>query len=129
MNPGDYASLKERVYPALNPIGTTHAPGLLLAKVFALIIMINVVAAVLETATVWYSLYGTTFDLIAYLPMIVFSIEYALRLRTCTCDPAYRHPLRGRLRYAASPRSTFSRSQSPTRRSRCSSGSSSPAII
>lgn len=103
IGPNTGASMKERVYLALNPLGTTYKPGLTLARVFALIIMVNVLAAVLETDSVYYAAYGTIFDIIAYFSMVIFSVEYALRLWTCTCNPAYRHPVRGRLRYAATP--------------------------
>ena len=40
------------------------------------------------------------FELVSFS---IFAVEYALRLWSCTEDPAYAHPVKGRLRFAMQP--------------------------
>lgn len=76
-----------------------RAGNLILAGFIAL----NVVAVVLETVS---SLHRRFFEVFAGLEAVsvaVFTVEYALRVATCTMDPRFRGALRGRLRFMATP--------------------------
>jgi voltage-gated potassium channel len=68
-----------------------------------ILIVANVLAVMLETV-VWigepYRPYFAAFDLFS---VAVFTAEYVLRLWSCTSDPRYAEPVRGRLRYALRP--------------------------
>ncbi|MDM7912762.1 MAG: ion transporter [Methanotrichaceae archaeon] len=67
------------------------------------LIVLNVVAVVLETVNWIYVRYATFFRIFELFSVAVFSVEYVLRLWTCTVDPRLRDPIRGRLRYVITP--------------------------
>lgn len=67
------------------------------------LIAANVVCSVISTVQSLYAAYGKFFDAFEVFSVIVFSLEYLLRLVTCTADPAYADPVRGRLRFLRSP--------------------------
>jgi voltage-gated potassium channel len=67
------------------------------------LIVLNVIAVVLETVNWIYIRYATFFHIFDIFSVAVFSVEYVLRLWTCTVDPRFRHPLRGRLHYMITP--------------------------
>lgn len=79
----------------------------LIAKIFDVsivtLILISVASVILETDEGIYSSYQSVFIFLEYLTVIVFSIEYLLRLWTCVEDGRYGRPVLGRLRYAATP--------------------------
>ncbi|MGH7215303.1 MAG: ion transporter [Tepidisphaeraceae bacterium] len=66
------------------------------------LIILNVVAVILETEAALASL-GPWFAAFEYFSVGVFTIEYLLRLWSCTADPRYAHPVKGRLRFATRP--------------------------
>jgi voltage-gated potassium channel len=72
--------------------------GLLLA-----LIAVNVVVAILGTAQGFEDRFGHRFYYFDRASIAVFSIEYLLRVWSCTADDKYRQPLSGRLRYMLSP--------------------------
>ena len=45
----------------------------------------------------------TAFAVFEPFSIAVFSVEYVLRLWSCTTNPRYAHPVRGRLRFLLSP--------------------------
>jgi voltage-gated potassium channel len=67
------------------------------------LIVLNVIAVVLETVNWIYVRYATFFHIFDLFSVAVFSVEYVLRLWTCTVDPRFRDPVRGRLRYIITP--------------------------
>lgn len=67
------------------------------------LVLLNVVAVVLESIDSLEGAYRDLFRAFETVSVLVFTVEYGLRLWTCTLEPDYRHPLRGRLRYAATP--------------------------
>lgn len=69
----------------------------------ATLILLNVVAAVLETVPGLQRGWGRAFAFFEAFSVAVFTIEYALRLWACTADERYSHWFLGRLRYAVTP--------------------------
>jgi len=69
----------------------------------ALLIVLNILALMLETVDSIGAKYRLAFDLFDAFSLMVFTSEYILRIWSCTADPAYSHPVRGRLRYAVQP--------------------------
>jgi len=67
------------------------------------LIILNVVAVTLSTVHSIYMKYAIYFDYFELFSVAVFSVEYVLRLWTCTVDPRFRDPVRGRLRYMRTP--------------------------
>jgi voltage-gated potassium channel len=64
------------------------------------LILVNVIAAVIETDPVYSLQYGRFFDLLAGFAILIFVIEYVLRLWSAVADPRYHIFLGGRFRYA-----------------------------
>ncbi len=77
--------------------------GRLIAGALTFLILLNVIAAVIETDNGLYTLYGPSLDAFALFSVAVFTIEYILRVWVCTSDPRYSDPVTGRLRYMVSP--------------------------
>ena len=50
-----------------------------------------------------YSLSPAAFRWFEQISLIIFSIEYVLRLWSCTADPRYPRPILGRLRFFTTP--------------------------
>ncbi len=81
--------------------------GLFMATdaILCTLILLNVVATVLETLPGWGERFGTWLLWLELVSVFIFTIEYALRVWSCVEDRRhdYRHPVRGRLRYALTP--------------------------
>ena len=95
--------IKGRIYGILE----TAPDGDRASRVFDVFIMtlisLNVLAVILETVDSLSSQYGDIFNTFEIFSVSVFTVEYLLRLWTCTTDNRYRSPFSGRLRYAATP--------------------------
>lgn len=74
-----------------------------LVDVFLLgLIILSLLAVVFETVQGLYRPYRQAFHAFDIFTVVVFSLEYLLRVWACTVDPRYSDPVRGRLRYMAS---------------------------
>jgi len=67
------------------------------------LIFLNMLAVILETVNSLVVQYGYAFHCFEIFSIIVFTIEYILRLWTCTFEPKYRWSIRGRIRYIFTP--------------------------
>ena len=69
---------------------------------FAIMLLIGVsfVAIIIESMADIGQRYRTEFHILEVSVIAVFTLEYALRLWSCTADPAYAHPLKGRVKFA-----------------------------
>lgn len=67
------------------------------------VIALNVVAVVLETIPSLDAALRAFFVAFEAFSVAVFTVEYVARVWSCVEAPAYRRPLRGRLRFAATP--------------------------
>ena len=95
-----YQDLKKRVFGIL-------VPGDKDSKFFDPFIMslivLNVFAVVLETVDWLFALYAPIFHAFDLFSVAVFTIEYILRIWSCTVDPKFKGPLIGRLRFMITP--------------------------
>jgi voltage-gated potassium channel len=96
-------SAKQKVYEILERGALEHPLGRFIAGTLSLLIFLNVIAAVLETDAQVFQDYNHLFDLFALLSVMIFAAEYIIRVWCCTENPLYRDPVRGRLKYMASP--------------------------
>lgn len=90
--------LKAKLYGILE----TNAGGRAGRSVDALLIVLivsNVVLAIVHTMPGLAARYGTFFWRFELFSVIVFSIEYVLRMWICTENPAYRRSVFGRIKY------------------------------
>lgn len=67
------------------------------------LIVLNIVAVILETVKNIYDSFPHVFRYFEIFSIIIFTIEYSLRIWTCTINEKYRNPLTGRIRYILSP--------------------------
>lgn len=68
-----------------------------------LLITSNVLAVILETEKDFYVRFGAAFRAFELFSVSLFTIEYVLRLWTCTCNPEFKGAVAGRLKYAVTP--------------------------
>ncbi|MDD1750506.1 MAG: ion transporter, partial [Methanothrix sp.] len=92
MNPG----LKARIYGILEPgdEDSRYFDPFIMG-----LILLNVAAVVLETVQSIYTPYAPLFHAFDVFSVAVFTVEYLLRVWSCTEDPRFKDPLRGRLRF------------------------------
>jgi len=95
--------IQERVYEILESPSPDNRKGRFIANALTLLILLNVLAAVLETDAAIYRQYGQILDLFAFFSVVILLVEYILRVWCCTENPRYQAPLTGRLRYMATP--------------------------
>lgn len=105
MTPRKASELRRRVYTILEqgPVGS--AIGLTVDRFLIALILVNLVNVALETVPSLEARYGTVFALVEYFSLVVFTVEYALRLWTAVEHVPHRglSPMRARLKYALSP--------------------------
>jgi len=92
--------LKARIYGILEPGGedSRYFDPFILG-----LIVLNVGAVVLETVESIYNSYAFIFNAFEIFSVAVFSLEYILRVWSCTENPRFRNPVRGRLRFMLTP--------------------------
>ncbi len=98
----------ERTKRRVHEILEVAAPGDWASRLFDLLLMaliiLNVVAVILETVEELFSHYDPLFRAFDLFSVAVFSVEYLLRVWSCTADERYAAaPIRGRLRYMRTP--------------------------
>ncbi len=97
--------LRRRVYLVLEqgPVGD-HV-GIIVDKLLVALILINLVAVALESVPEIGNRYAFGFAAIEYFSLIVFTVEYGLRLWAAIEHGPHRHlaAIRSRLKYALSP--------------------------
>ncbi len=91
----------------LNEIMTNARPGdrasLLFDIGLVVLILVNVLAMILESVEPIRVRAPGLFAGFETFSVIAFTIEYVLRLWTCTCDPRFAGAFRGSVRYALTP--------------------------
>lgn len=98
-----YEKAKRRAWVLLESnVGETRLDRVIDAFIMALIVL-NVGAVLVETVEEISAPLSHYFRAFEIFSVAVFSAEYALRLWSCTADPRYAAPVRGRLRYATTP--------------------------
>jgi voltage-gated potassium channel len=96
-------SVKQRVYTILESGALDLPAGRFIAGTLSLLIFLNVIAAVLETDAQVFRSYNHVLDLFAFVSVMIFTAEYLIRVWCCTENPMYRDPVKGRLKYMATP--------------------------
>lgn len=94
-----YSSVKRQVHLLLDPMDGGTLWDRLVNGFIILLIIFNVLAVILETVESLYQSYRPFFTVFEFFSVIVFSLEYILRIWSCTAVEKYRHPIKGRLRF------------------------------
>lgn len=98
-----YFSLKYRVCKTLD-LAEANDPLSRVFDIFLLgLIFLNIVAVALETVDSLYEQYRSWFQSFEIFSILFFTVEYILRIWSCTVKTAYQHPIWGRLRYMITP--------------------------
>jgi voltage-gated potassium channel len=99
------AELRHRVYDILNHGMVGDRVTRVVGQLIILLIVVNLVAATLESVPDLAAQYGAVFSAIELVSLTLFTAEYALRLWVAVDHPPYRHlgPLRARLKFISSP--------------------------
>ncbi len=97
------ASLKKTVYEIIEEAEEGNRASEIFDISLIVLISLNVVALIAGTVEELFQISPRAFHLFELISVAVFSTEYILRVWSCTEDPKYAHPVRGRLRYLVSP--------------------------
>ncbi len=95
---------RRRVYMVLEQGPVGDGVGRLVDRFLVLLILSNLVAVALESVPEYRARYEIIFALIEYVSLVVFTIEYGLRLWSAVEHVPHQHmsPMRARLAYATS---------------------------
>lgn len=96
-------SIKHRTHEVLNDRWGGGAIGVAVDIILVTLIVANIIAFVLETEPTIGNAYADAFRLFESVSIVAFTIEYLVRLWSCTSDPHNARPLLGRLRWSLSP--------------------------
>lgn len=95
-----YPSIRQRIFQIMEePVKGDRVARCFNFCIISLI-LINVVVVILETVPFLHTMFFWEFMIIDIISFAVFSIEYVLRIWVCTCNPAFRGIITGRVRYA-----------------------------
>lgn len=98
-----YQKTKGKVHILLHPeLGESKADKFVNAFIITLIIL-NVIAVMVETIDMVHNRYKIYFDWFDRISVYIFTIEYVLRVWSCTHDPRYKGSIKGRIKYMLSP--------------------------
>src|SRR5678815_5584046 len=98
-----YQKTKQKVHILLHPeLGESKADKFVNAFIITLIIL-NVMAVMLETVKGLHDKYETFFKYFDKISIFIFTIEYILRVWSCTHDPRYKGSIKGRIKYMLTP--------------------------
>lgn len=67
------------------------------------LIFLNVVAVILGSVAAVQARFGLFLEVFEVGSVVVFTVEYAARVWSCTLDPRFAHRVTGRIRYALRP--------------------------
>ncbi len=95
--------VKERIYEILEATQPADRVSRSVQGFIIVLIVLNVGAVVFATVDSIYQPYQRYFQAFELFSVIVFTIEYLLRVWVCTEDPEYNRPLVGRLRFMVTP--------------------------
>ncbi len=97
-----YEKLKLRIHGIMDPDDTSPLAEQVFVLFIMALIVLNVIAVILQTVDSVSARFGGFFDLLNVVSIVIFTIEYLLRVWTCTVDERYKDPVAGRIRYAFS---------------------------
>jgi len=67
------------------------------------LILLNVIAVILESVATIHDRFRVIFHWFEIISVLVFSIEYLVRIVVCTESARYRNPITGRIKYSLTP--------------------------
>lgn len=98
-----YQRIQSRTYEYLDGRNSQERGPRIISKFILFLIWLNILAIMVETDPDFYPFFEPYLPYFAEFTLVVFSIEYLLRLWTCVVDERYSHPLKGRVKYILTP--------------------------
>jgi voltage-gated potassium channel len=100
-----WKELRRRTHQVLEQGAVGDGTSRLVDRLLVGLIIVNLIAVALESVPAYAAQYAVAFAVVEYVSLVVFTVEYALRLWSAVEHGPYRHlpPLRARLKYALSP--------------------------
>ena len=98
-----YQRAKKRVFDILEQAGNNDRLSLWCDGFLLVLIALNTLAVILETVPSLAAEYGPFFFWFEAVSVVIYTIEYGLRLWSCTLREPFRAPVRGRLRFMVTP--------------------------
>lgn len=95
--------IRRRVYSLLGPAAPGDAASRTIDVLLIVLILASVLGIVLESVAAIRDAVGPQLKVAEVVVVGLFSVEYVLRLWSCTSDPGYCRPVTGRIRYALRP--------------------------
>lgn len=95
--------MRRRIYEILNHPRPDDRVGRAISVALVLLIVANVAVSILETDDAIARSAPGFFKWFEWTSILVFSVEYVLRLWSCTADPRFAGAIRGRIRMAMTP--------------------------
>lgn len=95
--------LKRRTYEILDIASLGDVQSRVFDIFIVALIFINVVAVVLETIQSLSNQFSQLFEIIEIFSVIIFTLEYILRVWSSTENPKYRNPITGRFKFTLTP--------------------------
>jgi voltage-gated potassium channel len=84
-------SVRRRLYEILDHGAIGDRMGAMVGRLIVLLIIINLVAVTLESVPALHAEHAALFTAIELLSLVVFTMEYGLRVWVAAEHPAYRH--------------------------------------
>ena len=103
MNQNRFQRLRRRLYEIVEVAKEGDKASRVFDLFIVSLITLNVVALVLETVDPMSRIAEPFFRIFELISVVIFTMEYALRVWLCTQNPKYSRPVLGRLRFAISP--------------------------
>lgn len=94
---------RKRIFEILEVAGSDDAASRIFDVFIVGLISLNLIAVVLGTVESLYDRYGRIFTNLEKYSVIIFTIEYLLRIWTCTVNKKFNKPVSGRIRFALTP--------------------------
>lgn len=94
--------VRSRVYNLLHPLHSGSQAGRTVEVCLLILIFINIFALILESVPAIHARYGNFFFMFEFFSVMIFTIEYVLRVWSSVENPRYQNPVSGRLRYMGS---------------------------
>ncbi|WP_299411526.1 ion transporter [Acaryochloris sp. IP29b_bin.148] len=96
-------SFRQRVFEILEVADVGDRASQLFDISLLVLILANLAVITLETVDGLTAQYQVYFEVCETVSITIFTIEYLLRIWSCTAAPEFRHPLLGRLKFLFTP--------------------------
>jgi voltage-gated potassium channel len=97
------AKLRKQIAEVLDPSSSGSRLGRAISSCIILLILLNVIAVALGTIESFATNYARLLNSFELFSILVFSVEYVMRLWVCIENPSFASPILGRLRFALTP--------------------------